>query len=426
MKSEAEPNPGSESLAKRNLRPIVAGQAVSLFGDYISYFTLPLYVAVLTNSESKLSLVAAAETLPMLLFGLVAGVLLDRVVLRRSLIAADLVRAAAFVGLGLAISRDMSQWWLALIVAFIVGSMSVVFDSGLQALLPTALDDSMLVDANSQLQLARTAGITIGPAVGGLLVTWAGGFDTAFYVNAATFIVSAAFLRRVVPYRAHEPPPRTVFREEVFGGLKFLWGNMTLRLATLGGTVTNFVFAPLEALLLLFVRDRLSGQIDWPMWVDFMFRDDAEIGMFFAIQAAIASVGVAIAPRVARALRLGRMFVVGLFLMGAGFVLVGVSTTFYAVIPAGIALAGVTWVNVAIATLRQRIAPTEMLGRVISASRTLSWIGLPAGAVVGGIIAERVGLVPLYITGSAIVAVVAAVLGLSPLWKYGEPAEVSG
>ena len=63
--------------AKRNLIPLVGGQAVSLFGDYIAFFTLPLFVLSLTGDAFDLGLTAAAETLPMLLFGLAAGVFLE-------------------------------------------------------------------------------------------------------------------------------------------------------------------------------------------------------------------------------------------------------------------------------------------------------------------------------------------------------------
>ena len=83
--------------AQRNVVPIVGGQAVSLFGDYIAFFTLPYFMLALTGNALDLGLAAAAETLPMLLFGLAAGVFLDRRRrLGRTLIAVDLVRAGAF------------------------------------------------------------------------------------------------------------------------------------------------------------------------------------------------------------------------------------------------------------------------------------------------------------------------------------------
>ncbi|MGI9586013.1 MAG: hypothetical protein ACR2N7_10530 [Acidimicrobiia bacterium] len=92
-----------EQQAKRNILPIVGGQSVSLFGDFVAFFTLPYFMLYLTGEALALGLTAAAETLPMLLFGLVAGVFLDRRKrLGRTLISADLIRAAAFVFLAVA------------------------------------------------------------------------------------------------------------------------------------------------------------------------------------------------------------------------------------------------------------------------------------------------------------------------------------
>ncbi|MDA2979821.1 MAG: hypothetical protein O3B42_08705 [Actinomycetota bacterium] len=92
---------GSESAstirARANIVPLVAGQSVSLLGDYIAFFTLPYFMLSLRGRAVDLGLTAFAETLPMLLFGLAAGVFLDRMRrLGRALIIADLVRSGAF------------------------------------------------------------------------------------------------------------------------------------------------------------------------------------------------------------------------------------------------------------------------------------------------------------------------------------------
>ena len=94
----------------------------------------------LTGEAVDLGLTAAAETLPMILFGLAAGVFLDR---RRrlgtTLIVVDLVRALAFVGLAAAAAADLGSPLLVFSVAFIVGSMAVLFDSGLQSWMTRSL-----------------------------------------------------------------------------------------------------------------------------------------------------------------------------------------------------------------------------------------------------------------------------------------------
>ena len=389
--------------------PLVGGQAVSLFGDYIAFFSLPYFVLALTAEPLDLGLTAAAETLPMLLFGLVAGVILDRWRnLRGALIVVDLARAAVFTALAVASANGAGTRWLVFGVAFIIGTLSVFFDSGLQTLMPSVIDEDMLIDANSQLAVARMATLSIGPLVGGMLIAFSGGFAIAFLINAATFLVSSAFLTALRVVHDRPPASREAFQDSLVDGLKFLLGDPRLRWATLGGTLTNFVFQPLEALLVLFVvTEVLDRSADM---VGDLTVIGTSVGLFYALNAAIGAVGAAFAPRVSTRLPLGTMYVIGLFLVGGGFLALALIGSFLAVIPAGLSFAGMAWVNVSLTTMRQRLTPPVLLGRVIAASRTLAWLGLPLGAALGGMIAGQVGVVPVYVGGSLLVLAIATFL----------------
>lgn len=401
-------------MARRNMVPLVGGQAVSLFGDYIAFFSLPYFVLALTAQPLDLGLTAAAETLPMFLFGLVAGVLLDRLRnLRLALVTVDLLRAAVFVVLALAAANGAGTRWLVFGVAFVIGTMSVFFDSGLQALMPSVVDKDMLIDANAHLAVARMVTLSIGPLAGGMLIAFSGGFAIAFFINAATFLVSAAFLVRLKVVHEHPVTPREPFMDSLKEGLKHLIGDQRLRWATLGGTFTNLVFQPLEALLVLFVVTEI---LDLPAdTIGDLTTVGVSIGVFYALNAGIGAIGAALAPRVSATVPLGTMYVTGLFLVGGGFLALALMRSFWAVIPAGLAFAGMAWVNVALVTMRQRLTPPELLGRVIAASRTLAWIGLPVGAALGGMIAGYVGVIPVYVVGSVLVILIAAFLLTTPL-----------
>ena len=281
--------------ARRNMVPLVGGQAVSLFGDYIAFFSLPYFVLALTAQPLDLGLTAAAETLPMFLFGLIAGVFLDRRRnLRSTLVWIDLVRAAVFFALALAAANGAGTRWLVFGVAFVIGTASVFFDSGLQAMMPSVVDEDMLIDANSQLAVARMVTFSIGPLAGGILIAFSGGFAIAFLINAVTFLGSAAFLAtiRVV----HERPRRfpEPFMNSLRAGLKHLLGDPRLRWATLGATFTNLVFQPLEALLVLFV---ITEILDLPAdTIGDLTTVGVSIGVFYAINAGIGAIGAALAP----------------------------------------------------------------------------------------------------------------------------------
>lgn len=411
----------SEAQAKRNITPLVAGQTISLFGDYVAFFTLPYFMLSLTGKALDLGLTAFAETLPMLLFGLVAGVILDR---RRrlghTLIAADLVRALAFGFLAFVASPAAPELtvrltqMIILAVAFLVGSMSVLFDSGLQSYMTQSLLESDLITANTRLGLARTLALSVGPLVGGLAVTMTGGFAMAFGINTVTFVVSAFLLRRVRPITTIAIRVTERFRSAIKGGLRVLYTDQRLRWGTIGGTLTNFVFQPLEALLVLFVAQEILGIDDITHVAS---QEGLAVGAFIAIQAAIGSIGVGFATRVARKVPLGTMYVLGLFLLGVGFFAVVIIRSWAAVVPAGIAITGVTWVNVALVTMRQKLAPPEQMGRVIAASRTLAWAGLPAGAALGGVLADVYGVVAVYVVGSLSVIAITVLLMQTALYR---------
>jgi len=200
---------------------------------------------------------------------------------------------------------------------------------------------------------------------------------------------------------------REPFGSAIGAGVRILWNDERLRWGTIGGTLTNFVFQPLEALLVLYVATEV---LDVATLNEALTDKGLQIGLFFALQAAIGSIGVAFAGRMARRFALGTVYVIGLTMLGGGFLVVAILQSWLAVIPAGIAITGVTWVNVALVTMRQRLAPSEQMGRVIAASRTFAWAGLPLGAAIGGVLAGWVGVIPVYVFGSTGVIAVAALL----------------
>ena len=417
--------PSRQAAANRG--PIVVGQTLSLFGDYIAYFTLPWLVFELTGRGSDLGLAAFFETVPVFIFGFAAGVVLDRLRMRSVLILSDFVRAVVFVLLAVAVITDTIRPELVFLAAFSFGTMTVFFDAGLQAMLPSVVQGDQLVDVNAKLSLARTVSFALGPAVAGIIIAGPGGFEAALAINAATFLISALLLLRVKELRPRSKlSKRTSFTSALNRGLRFLVREPHLRWATLGAAVTNLVFAPLEALLVLFVETQLAGSVMPPSWLEWLFSGAAEVGLFIGLQAAIGSIGLVIAPMVARRIGLGRLYVIGIAMLGLGFAGVTAMRSFLAVIPAGIGVAGVGWVNVAFVTMRQQVTPAALLGRVTAASRTVSYVFIPAGAALGGFLADAMGIVPVYLLGSLGTMAVAFLLAMTPLWWQPIPKEPRG
>ncbi len=410
----------SAAIVRRNIRWVMGGQSASLFGDYVALLALPLFVVYLTGSALDLGLTTALETIPTLLFGFAVGVLLDRARLRRTLIIADLGRAWVFLALALAAAAGVAEVWMVFLAAFVVGSLTVTFDSGFQAWLPTLAADDALVLVNSRLQFVRSLAWTLGPPLAGFLAGSAGGFQVAFGLNAATFVISALSLLILVEVHPRPVPVREPWLLSFREGMACLWRLPTLRAATLSGTAANLVFVPMEALLVLFCQEQLG------------LTQAALIGWFFGGHSLLGALGVMAAPRLAPLLGLGRTFVCGLAAMGVGFFALTIAapalkelspvlTTIVAIFPAGLAVTGVSFLNVAFTTLRQQLPPPQLRGRVIAASRTLAWAGLPVGAVLGGAAGQAFGLPVVY--GGASLTIVAMALALTgtTIWRARGP-----
>ncbi len=394
------------TVVRRNLRLIVVGQGVSYLGDYLAFFlALPVFVRDRTGSAGSLGLLAAAETVAVLAFGLLAGVLLDRIRLRMAIVLADLSRGLAFGLLAMAVALDVEATWMAFAVAFVVGSMGTVFDAGLQTHMLTVLDDDQLPVANGSIEFARNLAMTLGFVAGGIVISVGGGIAGAFALNAATYLVSVMAILglkelRPRPWRPREP----VFRS-LSSGLGHLWSNRPLRWATGAAAFTNLAFAPLAAVLTLYAEAELG--ID----------EDHLLGIFFAVFSAIAAVGALSASRLMAWFGVGRSVVIGGLLFGSGAAAAGMAEGWWAVAPFGIATAGVAINQAAFVTLRQRLTPRHLLGRVISASRTIAWMGIPIGATLGGALGDAVGLRPLYIGGGAIIVAVSLFMIVGPLGR---------
>lgn len=401
-------------VSRRNRRLIIVGQGVSYLGDYLAFFlALPVFVRDRTGSAGSLGLLAASETAAVFLFGLFAGVLLDRVRLRRAVVFADLARAAAFALLAVAVVGGAEATWMAFAVAFVVGSMGTVFDAGLQSYMPAVVDEEDLAGANGGVESARNFAMMLGFLLGGVVLAWGDGLAAAFAVDAATYLVSVvavALLREVRPRAVQLPEPVLAALRT---GLTTLWNIPRLRWATAAAVVTNFAFAPLAAVLTLYAEAELG------------IVDDRMLGVFFAVFSGIAAIGGLFAGRIIRRVGMGRSVLVGGALFGLGAIGAGVADGWWAVIPFGIATGGVAINQAAFVTLRQRITPAPVMGRVIATSRTIAWVGIPIGASLGGVLGDVIGLRPLFLIGGAAIALTAGLLAFGPLGRVDQAIDPS-
>ncbi len=402
--------PGTEGAVRhglgRRFYALWGGQSVSQLGDYVAYLTVPAFVAqTLTRQPTLFGYIFTAETLPTLLFGFIGGALLDRVSLRPVLIASDVLRAIAFFVLAFLAAGGHARVWMVVAIAFLVGSLAASFTSSLYAFLPSIVSQDLLASANSRLALSQQITFVLGPPIGGFVAATIG-YTAAFTLNGLTFLVSAVailLLGQVTDRELGEPEGLLT---EARQGFTFLWRDLRLRLASLGGSIVNFVTGFLEAVLVLVGMELLG------------IRDPDGLGLLFAAMGLGGVLGALSAPLACRRLGVGRAFVLGMLIFGIGF-----SAVTFAPGPVSASLlflfafVGIPWLNVSLATMRQAYTPDQLLGRVTAASRAIAWGALPVGALLGTWAAEQYNLLAVVRLGPGLLITCALLLGATPLWK---------
>lgn len=355
------------------------GQTISQFGTYIAVITVPLLVLYLQEAAGQTETAAldfaiayALETAPTLLVGLVGGVLLDRVALRPVMIATDLLRACAFFYL----AAQFPSYGVGTVfaMAFIVGSLTTMFDGALYAMIPALVPKDRLSDANSFVTASIQAMFALGPLVGGVLAAVFAGPQVGLFINGVSFVISAWTLKYVGRVAHHaEREERQGWWTEFLVGIKHIWNEPRLRISTISAAIPNFVMGFVEATLVVLATVVLNAE------------SETEIGVLYFSMGLGGLVGALFAPRVTRTLGLGKAMTSGLAFAGLALLLFMFTTYgFVAMALLFVFMFGVSVINIPLATIRQIYAGETMLGRVITASRAIGWATLPVGALLGG------------------------------------------
>jgi MFS family permease len=379
----------------RNYAKVWTASAFANLGDGVFQIALPLLAVQLTRSPLLVAGVTLAARLPWLLLSLPAGALADRLDRRRTMVRVDAVRAGLLGGLALAVWAGVAGLPLLYLVAFLLGVAETLFDTSAQSLLPAIVPRGQLSRANGRLYAVELlANQFVGPPLGGLLAALA--LATAFGLTAAGYAASAACLALVVGafQPAREGPP-TSLRADIAEGVRYVWRHPLLRpLALMLGT-ENLAFTAQASVFVLFaVRPGPMG------------LSKAGFGLLSSALAVGALAGSFLAPAAER--RLGRARTLALsVVVAAGCLAVPALTAAVVPVALSMALSGtqmVLW-NVVTVSLRQRIAPDRLLGRVNACYRLVGWGTMPLGALLGGLVAQALGLRAVFLlTALAVLA----------------------
>jgi MFS family permease len=371
-------------LRHRDFRLLLAGQTTSQFGAQISGIAIPL-LAVLTLGASafEAGLLAASSTVAFAVIGLPAGAWIDRCRRRPVLIAADLARALLLATIPLGAALGVLTVAQLIAVALLTGVARVFFDVGYQSYLPAVIGRDRVLAGNSAMETVRASGQFAGPGLGGWLTGLLGGAAVVL-VQALTFLVSAAALAAI---RTPEPAParaeRSRLRAEIRAGLAFVRHTPALRATAAASAVSNFCFALAAAVSVIFMARTLH-------------LSPAAIGLTVAAGSMTVLAGAAATPWLSRRFGSARISWLCLAVTGPFGLLVPLAEpgwTAIAFLAVGLGAGELGQIVYAITSvsLRQRITPDELLGRVNATMRVLIMGSFPVGGVAGGLLGELAG-----------------------------------
>jgi MFS family permease len=393
-------------LRERDFRNFWLGQSISLFGDQVTVIALPLAaVLVLDADAADMGYLGAAALMPHLILSLPVGVWLERVARRRRLmIAADIARAALLASVPIAYWYDALSFAQLYGVAFLMGTLAVVFDISYSTLYVAVTSREDYVEANSLLNGSRAFSYVAGPSAGGILVQLLSA-PAALLADAASFFASALFLGRI---RGPEPPlepSEGSMRTQVSEGMRFIFGSHILRPSLVSAATLNFFNYAFAALFILYATRELGVRA-------------GTLGVVLGAGAVGGLLGAVLAGRLGRRVGLGPAVVIGMVLFPAPLLLIPLAggprpivlaMLFTAEFLAGL---GVMILDINVGAIITALTPHRLRSRSTGAFRFVNYGIRPLGSLLGGALGSVLGLRPtLFVTG---VAALAGVLWLLP------------
>jgi MFS family permease len=372
------------ALASRDFTLLFLGQLGAGIGNGLMQIALPFLVLRLTGSALQLGLAYFFQFLPVLLFGVLGGVLVDRWDRRRTIVLIETLRAAAFLSIGIIYYLGALRVEHVYTVIFIEATLANFFNPARAALMPNLVPPENLRPANSLMEVSRTAGLLVAPSFGGFL--------SAYLGPAAVMLINGVTLQSA-----------QMMLSQTAVGLGTIWRSRLLQVAVGMGFSLNLIIAPIQLLLPLFVTEVKN-------------TDERYFGLLVVGMALGVIAGSLLAPVIARRLGLGRMTIAAVLLLGALVSVAAWPPTLWPPL-AAICLAGaaIGALNVAQTTMLQSATTDDERGRV-SATYFTATLGVrPFGMLAMGAMAEAVDDIRFLFVGLGVATILlGAVLSRLP------------
>jgi MFS family permease len=393
------------------LRRINLALAASVIGDWAYSVAVAVWVFQ-EHGAAALGFFGVARYVTMAILGPLMATAADRFPKRLVMVVADVARAITVVGGAVVIAAD-GPAVLVYSLGLLTSIFSLAFRPAQSALLPRlATEPQQLTSANVVASTIESLGFFVGPAIAGFLLAITD-VEVVYLVNAASFVVSAILLSRLV-----EPPDaaatetdgepagdqaRGLFRDAA-AGFAVIRRNSNLRL-----------IAALMAAQTVVAGASLVYEVS--IALDLLDLGESGLGLLDAVLGVGGILGGFVVLVLARRQRLAGDFGIGVILWSAPLLLIAafpsLGTTLVAMFLIGLAN---SMVDVNAFTIVQRLAPAEVMGRVFGALESLLTAGMAVGALLMPLLIEVVGLrAGLVIVAGAVS--LAGIAGLSGLHR---------
>ncbi|MEV8443310.1 MFS transporter [Actinosynnema sp. NPDC051121] len=398
----------------RNFSLLWSASSISMLGDGMRVAALPLLAATMAGSAAVVSAVTVAGHLPWLLFSLFGGVIVDHF---------DRVRLLWLAGLAQAVLVGAFAVWMFLgtpdlislvLLALLMGCVGIVHLTASNALLPDVVGSADLERANARLQGSSVVALQLlGPLLG--TAVFALSHSAPFAIDAASFLCAALLVRllaeRMPPTSAKTGLTGKKFVSDVGEGIRWLWSHPGLRLLALELGLAALALQLGTTVMVLLVTKTLGA----PATV---------YGLVLATGAAGGLIASAVAGRLRPLLGVTGIIVLSITTMGASLLIAGAGSSVVLVAAMyGLGSFGVVLWSIQSASLRQRLIPRELRGRVGSVYRLIGWGGVPIGAALSGVLATAFGVrVPFFVGGTLLLLSLALVPRFSNLRAEDIPA----
>ena len=368
----------------RNFMKLATALGVSSVGDDVRIVALPLLGAAFTDNPLYISLLVVANRLPWILFTLTSGFLADRFSRKHLMVGVDVVRGVLVAGFAVCVYFRLSSILILYVVAFCLGIGETIFSAANQGMLPDVVDKQDLGGANGTVfTIQSVVSNFLGPALGGFLFSLARWVP--FLIDAISFFAAATLVSRIRGTGGTGGSPNRMM-EAIKQGLAWCWTRRVIVALLSVMAVMNLAQSAILSVLVLYVTDDLGLDSTW-------------YGMIIAVAGVGAVLGGVMGPVVERTLGFERVFRLAVAL---AIPILAVM----AVVRSPWALAGALFLNsfigllvsVMVATIRQRVVPSALAGRVASVqSFAAMGLALPLGALLGGLIGSAFGLRSVFI-----------------------------